>query len=129
MDMYDSNTEEYKKLKYRQGIISTAEGVLGAFMSGVESGVPAPWNLLVAAAMAATTLTAGIMQLNNIKNEKVGGTMPKTVDLSSREYDTLAYAQGADTLSAIQDQRCYVLESDITSTQNRVEVRESQAAF
>ena len=129
MDMYDSNTEQYKKLKYRQGVISTAEGVLGAFMSGVESGVPAPWNLAVAAAMAATTLTAGIMQLNNIKNEKVGGTMPTTVDLSSREYDTLTYAQGADTLSAIQDQRVWVAESDITSTQNRVEVRESQAAF
>lgn len=129
MDMYDSNTEEYKKLKYRQGVISTAEGVLGAFMSGVESGVPAPWNLLVAAAMAATTLTAGIMQLNNIKNEKVGGTMPTTTDLSSREYDTLTYAQGADTLSAIQDQRVWVAESDITSTQNRVEVRESQATF
>ena len=129
MDMYDSNTEEYKKLKYRQGVISTAEGVLGAFMSGVESGVPAPWNLIVAAAMAATTLTAGIMQLNNIKNEKVGGTMPTTVDLSSREYDTLTYAQGADTLSAIQDQRVWVAESDITSTQNRVEVRESQATF
>ena len=129
MDMYDSNTEEYKKLKYRQGVISTAEGVLGAFMSGVESGVPAPWNLLVAAAMAVTTLTAGIMQLNNIKNEKVGGTMPTTTDLSSREYDTLTYAQGADTLSAIQDQRVWVAESDITSTQNRVEVRESQATF
>ena len=129
MDRYDENTEEYKKLKYRQGVISTAEGVLGAFMSGVESGVPAPWNLLVAAAMAATTLTAGIMQLNNIKNEKVGGTMPTTTDLSSREYDTLTYAQGADTLSAIQDQRCYVLESDITDTQNRVQVSESQATF
>lgn len=129
MERYDENTEEYKKLKYRQGVITTAEGVLSAFMSGIESGVPAPWNLIVAAAMAATTLTAGIMHLNNIKNEKVGGTMPNTVDLSSREYDTLSYAQGADTLSAIQDQRVWVAESDITSTQNRVQVAESQATF
>ena len=129
MDMYDSNTEEYKKLKYRQGVISTAEGVLGAFMSGVESGVPAPWNLAVAFAMAATTLTAGIMQLNNIKNEKVGGTMPTTTDLSSREYDTLSYQTNVDTLSAIQDQRVIVVESDITDTQRRVEVAETQAVF
>lgn len=129
MDMYDSNTEEYKKLKYRQGVISTAEGVLGAFMSGVESGVPAPWNLIVAAAMAATTLTAGIMQLNNIKNEKVGGTMPTTTDLSSREYDTLSYQTNVDTLGAIQDQRVIVVESDITDTQRRVEVAETQAVF
>ena len=129
MDMYDSNTEEYKKLKYRQGVISTAEGVLGAFMSGIESGVPAPWNLAVALAMATTTLTAGIMQLNNIKNEKVGGTMPTTTDLSSREYDTLSYQTNVDTLGAIQDQRVIVVESDITDTQRRVEVAETQAVF
>lgn len=129
MDRYDENTEEYKKLKYRQGVITTTEGVLGAFMSGVESGVPAPWNLVLAFAMAATTAAAGIMQLNNIKNEKVGGTMPTTTDLSSREYDTLSYQTNVDTLGAIQDQRVIVVESDITDTQRRVEVRESQATF
>ena len=129
MERYDENSKEYKNLKYAQGVINTGEGVLAAFMSGIDSGIPAPWNLALAAAMAATTLTAGIMQLNNIKNEKVGGTMPTTTDLSSREYDTLTYAQGADTLSAIQDQRCYVVESDITSTQNRVQVAETQATF
>lgn len=129
MDMYDSNTEEYKKLKYRQGVITTTEGVLSAFMSGVESGVPAPWNLVLAFAMAATTAAAGIMQLNNIKNEKVGGTMPTTTDLSSREYDTLSYQTNVDTLGAIQDQRVIVVESDITDTQRRVEVAETQAVF
>ena len=129
MDRYDENTEEYKKLKYRQGVITTTEGVLSAFMSGIESGVPAPWNLVLAFAMAATTAAAGIMQLNNIKNEKVGGTMPTTTDLSSREYDTLSYQTNVDTLGAIQDQRVIVVESDITDTQRRVEVAETQAVF
>jgi hypothetical protein len=78
--------------------------------------------------MSGIALAAGIMQLNNIKNEKLGGSMPSTVEVGS-EYDTLSYAQGAETLSAIQDQRVYVVESDITDTQNRVEVAESAATF
>lgn len=128
MERYDENSKEYKNMKYAQGVINTGEGVLAAFMSGIDSGIPAPWNLALAAAMAGLTLTAGIMQLNNIKNEKLGGSMPNTVEVGS-EYDTLSYVQGAETLSAIQDQRVYVVESDITSTQNRVEVAESSATF
>ena len=128
MERYDENSKEYKNMKYTQGVINTGEGVLAAFMSGIDSGIPAPWNLALAAAMAGLTLTAGIMQLNNIKNEKLGGSVPSTVEVGS-EYDTLSYAQGAETLSAIQDQRVYVVESDITSTQNRVEVAESSATF
>lgn len=128
MERYDENSEEYKKLKYAQGVMTTAEGVLAAFMSGIESGIPAPWNLALAAAMSGLALTAGIMQLNNIKNEKLGGSMPNTVEVGS-EYDTLSYQTNVDTLSAIQDQRVYVVESDITDTQNRVEVAESSATF
>lgn len=129
MERYDENTKEYKNMKYAQGVINTGEGVLAAFMSGIDSGIPAPWNLALAAAMAGLTLTAGIMQLNNIKNEKLGGgSVPSTVEVGS-EYDTLSYVQGAETLSAIQDQKVYVLESDISSTQQRVQVQETQATF
>ena len=128
MERYDENSKEYKNLKYAQGVMNTAEGVLAAFMSGIDSGIPAPWNLALAAAMSGIALTAGIMQLNNIKNEKLGGSMPNSVNIGT-EYDTLSYQTNVDTLSAIQDQRVYVVESDITDTQNRVEVAESGATF
>ena len=128
MERYDENSKEYKNMKYTQGVINTGEGVLAAFMSGIDSGIPAPWNLALAAAMAGLTLTAGIMQLNNIKNEKLGGSVPSTVEVGS-EYDTLSYQTNVDTLSAIQDQRVIVVESDITDTQNRVQVQESNATF
>lgn len=128
MERYDENSKEYKKLKYAQGVMTTAEGVLAAFMSGVESGIPAPGNFVLAGVLSSLALAAGIMQLNNIKNEKLGGSMPNTVEIGS-EYDTLSYQTNVDTLSAIQDQRCYVLESDISSTQQRVQVQETQATF
>lgn len=128
MEKYSDNKEKYKKLKYAQGVINTGEGVLAAFMSGIDSGIAPPWNVALAAAMAGLTLTAGIMQLNNIKNEKLGGDMPNTVNIGS-EYDTLSYQTNVDTLSAIQDQRVIVVESDITSTQQRVQVIESAATF
>lgn len=128
MENYDENSKEYKNLKYTQGVINTGEGVLAAYMSGVESGIPAPGNFILAGVLSSLALAAGVMQLNNIKNEKIGGSMPNTVEIGS-EYDTLTYAQGAETLSAIQDQRVFVVESDITDTQNRVQVSESAATF
>lgn len=128
MERYDENSKEYKKMKYAQGVMTTAEGVLAAFMSGIESGITPPGNVILAGALAGLALTAGIMQLNNIKNEKLGGSMPNTVNIGS-EYDTLSYQTNVDTLSAIQDQRVWVAESDITSTQQRVQVSESAATF
>ena len=128
MEMYDENSKEYKKLKYAQGVMTTAEGVLAAFMSGVESGIPAPGNFVLAGMLSSLALAAGIMQLNNIKNEKLGGSMPNSVNIGS-EYDTLSFSQNADILSSIQDSRVYVVESDITTTQNRVRVSESAAVF
>lgn len=128
MERYDENSKEYKNMKYAQGVMNTAEGVLAAFMSGIDSGIPAPWNLALATAMSGIALTAGIMQLNNIKHEKLGGSMPNSVNIGS-EYDTLSYQTNVDTLSAIQDQRVIVVESDITDTQRRVQVQETQATF
>lgn len=128
MEAYSDNKEKYKKLKYAQGVITTAEGAISAFMSGIQSGLKPPANVILAGALAGMAIAAGRMQLDNIKNEKLGGDMPNTVNIGS-EYDTLSYQTNVDTLSAIQDQRVYVLESDISSTQQRVQVIESAATF
>lgn len=128
MEQYDENSSKYKKLKYAQGITDTLSGTLSAFMSGIESGVPAPWNLGVALAMAGITFATGLAQLKNIKN----GTLSNSATASPvniGDYDTLSYQQNSDILSAIQDQKVYVLESEISSTQNRVRVMENQSIF
>lgn len=128
MQNYDENSFKYKKLRYAQGVIDVSSGVLSAFMSGIQSGVPAPWNLGVAAAMAGITLATGIENLKAIKNGTLANTpSAQTVDFGT--YDTLSYQQNADIISSIRDQKVYVTEQDITSTQNRVRVTETNAVF
>lgn len=130
MDGMDENTQEYKNMKYAQGVIDTLSGTLAGFMSGVESGLPAPWNLVLAAATAASVFATGMIQLSNIKNEKLANGAQSSANTGSfGEYDTLSYMQQDNILGSIQDSRVYVLESDITSTQNRVNVVETQATF
>jgi uncharacterized protein YoaH (UPF0181 family) len=130
MDGMDENTQEYKNMKYAQGVIDTLSGTLAGFMSGVDSGLPAPWNLVLAAATAASVFATGMIQLSNIKNEKLANGAQSSANTGSfGEYDTLSYVQNSEILGNIQDSRVYVVESDITSTQNRVQVAETQATF
>lgn len=130
MDKYDENSKQYKDLKYAQGVIDTISGTLAGFMSGVDSGLPAPYNLILAAATAATVFATGMIQLNNLKNEKLAGSSSASTSTGNfGAYDTLSYVQNSEILSNVGDSRVYVVESDITNTQNRVAVAESNATF
>ncbi len=128
MSTMDESSEQYKQLAITQGIINTASGTLGAFMSGVNSGIPAPYNLILAGVMAATTLATGLIGIENIRNEKTQGLTASASNVGS-EYETTVYQQQAETLESVGDQRVYVTESDISSTQNRVQVREANATY
>lgn len=130
MEGYDENSKQYKDLKYAQGVIDTISGTLAGFMSGVDSGLPAPYNLILAAATAATVFATGMIQLDNLKKEKLANSSSaSTNSVNFGAYDTLTYAQNSEILGNITDSRVYVVESDITSTQNRVAVTESNATF
>lgn len=128
MNMYDENSKEYLNLRYAQGVTDTISGTLSAYMSGIESGIPWPGNQILAVAMAASTFAMGVAQLANMKNGTLANANAKSVEIG-REYDTLSFAQNAEILSNIRDSRVYVLESDITDTQRRVQVQESSATF
>lgn len=129
MNEYDENSKEYLSLKYAQGVTDTLSGTLAAYMSGIESGLPAPWNTVLAATMASMTFATGVAQLRNIKSNSLSNAATANTVEIGNEYDTLSYAQNAEILSNIQDSRVIVVESDITSTQRRVQVSESAAMF
>lgn len=129
MNKYDENSEEYKKLQVANGWLTTLSGTLSAFMSGISSGVPAPWNLVVAAAMAGTTFAAGAAQIANIQNDSHTNAMTTGASNVGSEYETTAYQTQSDVVSSVGEQRVIVLESDISSIQNRVQVREENATF
>ena len=128
MESYDENSEEYKSLKYANAVIDVIGGTISAFMSGIESGIPAPYNLALASLMATIVGTTGAIQLRNLQNETLSTSTATPINIGTH-YDTLSYAQNSDILSAIQDQRVWVSETDITSTQRRVRVAETSATF
>ena len=129
MNSYDESSKEYLRLKYAQGVTDTLSGTLAAYMSGIESGLVPPANTILAGVLAAMTFATGVAQLANIKKGSLSNAAtPSTVQIGN-EYDTLSYAQNAEILSNIQDSRVWVLESDISSTQQRVRVQETQSTF
>ena len=130
MNKYDENSEEYKQLQVTNSWITTLSGTLGAFMSGFQSGIPWPYNLIVAAAMGATTFAAGAAQISNIQNGTHSNALTSGASSSGQStYETEVYRQQADWMGEVKDQRVYVTENDISSTQRRVSVREENATF
>lgn len=130
MNAYEQDSKEYKRLQIAQATINTLSGTLAAFVSGFQSGIPWPGNLSLATLLGGLVFATGLESINNIKNESLKNSATATATSGNfGEYDTLSYMNDVDLLDSITDQRVYVTENDITSTQNRVRVRESDATF
>lgn len=125
----DRSFEESKKLKKAATVIDTISGSLAAFVSGVKSGIPAPGNLILGGILAAETIAQGIIAYNNIEK-----TSKNNASLSSGSATSIQTVMTPPTIVnlnemsdniALPDQRVYVLESDITDAQKRVQVVET----
>ena len=130
MSKYDENSEQYKDLQVANGWITTLSGTLSAFMSGVSSGIPAPYNLILAAAMAATTFAAGATQIGNIESGNHSNALTSSAsNFGNETYETIAYQQQSELLGQVKETKVVVLENDISKTQKKVAVRESNSTF
>lgn len=130
MSKYHENSEQYKDLQVANGWITTLSGTLSAFMSGVSSGVPAPWNLILASAMAATTFAAGATQISNIESGSHSNALTSSAsNFGNETYETIAYQQQSELLGQVKDTRVYVTEHDISKAQKNVQVRENDSTF
>jgi len=108
----------------------TARGVAGAVAAG--AGVPFPFNLAAIASGIAAVVAGGV-QAAKVLDESVEIPEPQidTSGSSGGATDTavpdVEAAQFGSTL--LNQQKVYVVESDITNTQNSVAVIEAQASF
>lgn len=127
MDKYDENSEQYRKLAVANAWIDTISGTLSAFMSGMQSGIPAPYNAVLATALAGMTFYAGQQQIRALESGTKGSAM--NVQMPTTTYETIGFQTQSELLGKIADTKVYVTESDITSTQRKVAVRESNARF
>ena len=141
--------EADKKLRIAQAIIAGAQGAVSAFAGAMT--IPPPAGPILGGVLAGLVAALTAVQVATISKQKfdAGGT---TVDVNTPTVSTAAATQvnqsstggftsfNENVMGTPQNQpgttgftsagqRVYVLESDITTTQDRVRVLESNSTF
>lgn len=130
MDKYDENSEEFKQLQVANGWLTTLSGSLSAFMSGFQSGIPFPGNLILATALGGMTFAAGAAQISNMNSGNHSNALTSgATNVGTSEYETEVYRQQSDMFQSVKDSKVYVLENEISNVQRKVEVREHSVTY
>ena len=142
-DEQDKTTEEgferSKKFQIAQAVMSTLAGVASAWASAMQLGPIA--GPIMGAVLSALMITMGGIQIANIKKQKFDGG-GSDASLSSSATPTLSAIQmmdtgiqpttnieGASAESTVTDTRVYVVETDISNSQNNVRTTVAEATF
>ena len=130
MNSYDQNSEEFKQLQIANSWIQTLSGSLSAFMSGFQSGLPWPANLILAGILGASTFGVGAMQIQNMKSGSHSNALTTGAsNIGTSEYEVETFKQNSELIGSVKETRVTVLESDISRVQNKVKVRESSITY
>lgn len=140
----DRTTEEgfamWKKLSIASATMQMIQGVVSAWSSAMQLGPIA--GPIMGGILTATTIAMGTMNINNIKKQTLdnagkdsgSGNTPQmpavnTAALLSSPVNYTTEIKGAQAVEDAQDTRVYVLESDITSTVDKVRVVEEESTY
>ena len=136
--------ESAKKYQIAGATMTTLSSVLQALAAGnsmaSQMGLAAPVGWALGAAMAAMVGAMGAANIAKIAKQKFGGSgsstsgsisTPSTSAVSSviAPVQYTQDVQGSAIEGAIKDSKVYVVESDITDTQEKVHVSESEARY
>ena len=143
-NMDKSNKEGFEKSKNLQIAMATINMLAGitAAVSGLFTTKSGPWDIALAAIQAATIATTGGIQIANIKKQTYDGSgggnvgnlngmgiaNPSLPDMIPINY-TRSLMTDTETAELNKQNRVYVVESDITDTQDNVKVKESNSNF
>ena len=142
-DMQDTQTKEgfekNKKLQIASATMAMLAGIVNTWQSVMseENKWMTIWGQVAAGtSISAMMLATGLAQINQIKSTTFegGGNASVTPSMTAVQsitpaMDMVQNVQGASVENEIKDQRVYVLESDITSTINKVNVTQDEAVF
>jgi hypothetical protein len=127
----DISFEDQKRIKTAQALISTFEAATSAYSA--MAGIPVVGPGLGAAA-AAAAIAAGLLQVRKIQQTTKNSASAASAGTTSAVTTVQAPPQivnlneMSDNIS-LPDQRVYVVESDITDAQRRVNVVETNATI
>lgn len=130
--------EASKKMSIAAATMSMLQGIISSWTSAMS--LPAPISFITGGIMSAFTATMGGIQIAQIKKQKFGGNdsgssntpqapQVNTAALLSSPVNYTTEIKGAQAVEDAQDTRVYVLESDITSTVDKVRVVEEESTF
>ena len=128
--------ESAKKYQIAGATMSMLAGIASAWASSMQLMFPA--NVIVGSLLSAMMLGTGIAQIAKIKSTQFGGgstsgasATPNTNAIASIQAPVqyTQDVQGANIEGAIKDSRVYVTEADISNTQKKVSVAESENIY
>ena len=135
-DMY----EKVKKLKIAEAIVNTISGAIGAYMQAV-SAYPPPYGEILGGISAAAVTAAGMAQVAQIRQQTLGssgGSSAKAMATPQTQVYQPEYVEsptGADEIQNLRNTlysqpiRAFVVESDITESQKRANIRNEESTF
>lgn len=128
--------ESAKKFQIAGATMSMLAGIASAWASSMQLMFPA--NIIVGSLLSGLMLGTGIAQIAKIKKQQFGGSSssgasanPSGAAISSinAPVQYTQDVQGASIEGSIKDSKVYVTEGDITDTQKRVDVAESENKY
>lgn len=134
-EFMEEGSKEQKAVQIMGATINMLGGITAA-IAGAFTTHTGPWDIALAAIQATAIATNGAatiakMAKTNKSNASSISASPSTSAVASIQAP-IQYTQdvqGSSIENAIKDTRVYVVESDISNTQNRVDVAESEARF
>lgn len=140
----EDSFEKTKGLQVAVATIDTLSGVMGAWTSALNSGIPAPYSFILGGIQSAAVLATGMANVAKIKNTKIGGggsVSSATPSAAANTYnptytanvtgqsdiDQLQKTIESGTSNAVKDQKVYITEADLEASRNnrKVKVEES----
>ena len=109
-------------------------------LAGAVSAFTQAGNPILGAVMAASVVTAGLVNIKKMKETKIegssGGDSVATPSVNvanlmatQRPVQAVSTTTGASAEQQIQDTRVYVVESDIAATTKKVAVAQAEATY
>ena len=129
--------EKNKKIQIANATIGMLVGITNA-LAGAFTSKSGPWDWALAGIQAAGIATSGAIQIDNIKKQKFDGSgsvgsVGVTPNVSTVGNIPIQYTKelltDTETAEMNKGNRIYVVESDISETQNEVAVKEANSSF
>ena len=134
----EKESKRIKGMQYATATINMLQGAVSAF-SAAQS-IPPPFGQIIGAANAAAVIAMGTANIMKIKNTDITGGVSSgamgAVTPNSNVFGTdvpFSYTQNVTGQSEIdslnQDTKVYILESDLQTSNKKVQMRENESSF